>query len=63
MDAFGWQPKVGLDRGLEATIAYFALSVATASREATVAGIDATKAARAGHSRHWEAAAAGNVGA
>jgi UDP-glucuronate decarboxylase len=63
MDAFGWQPKVGLDRGLEATIAYFALSVATTSRETTVAGIDAARAARAGHSKRWEAAAAGNVGA
>jgi UDP-glucuronate decarboxylase len=38
---------VSLEKGLEATIAYFALSIATKNREATVASIDSARAARA----------------
>jgi UDP-glucuronate decarboxylase len=45
--ALGWKPKVSLEKGLEATIAYFALSIATRNREATVASIDTARAARA----------------
>src|SRR4051794_10555692 len=54
MDVLGWKPKVGIDKGLEATIAYFALSIATTDREATVASIDTARAARAGHSKRCE---------
>src|SRR3954452_3523024 len=39
--ALGWKPRVSLEKGLDATIAYFALSIATRSREATVASIGA----------------------
>jgi UDP-glucuronate decarboxylase len=63
METLGWRPKVGLDKGLEATIAYFTLSVATPGREASVASIDAARAARAGLSKRWDASAAGNIGA
>jgi UDP-glucuronate decarboxylase len=45
-DSLGWKPKVSLEQGLDATIAYFALSIAT-DREATVASIDAARAVRA----------------
>jgi UDP-glucuronate decarboxylase len=45
----GWVPKVSLEKGLEATIAYFALSIASNDREATVACIDVARAARARH--------------
>src|SRR3954466_8293435 len=45
--SLGWEPKVSLEKGLEATIAYFALSIATKNREATVASIDTARAARA----------------
>jgi UDP-glucuronate decarboxylase len=62
MDALGWKPKVGLDKGLEATIAYFALSIATSDRETTVASIDAARAARVGHSKRCETAI-GTLGA
>jgi UDP-glucuronate decarboxylase len=58
-DALGWRPRVGLEKGLENTIAYFALSVATAGREASVARIGTARAARLGHSKRWEAA--GNI--
>jgi UDP-glucuronate decarboxylase len=37
--ALGWEPKVSLERGLDATIAYFALSIATSNGKATVASI------------------------
>ena len=47
IDALGWKPKVSLAKGLEATIAYFALSIATKGREATVANIESARAARA----------------
>jgi UDP-glucuronate decarboxylase len=43
----GWKPKVGIEKGLEATIAYFSLIIATQSREATIASIDYGRAARA----------------
>src|SRR3954469_272502 len=33
--SLGWEPKVSLEKGLEATIAYFALSIATESWAAT----------------------------
>jgi UDP-glucuronate decarboxylase len=46
-DTLGWLPKVSLDEGLEATIAYFSLCMATNSREATVASIDSARAALA----------------
>ena len=46
-NALGWRPKVDIDKGLEATIAYFTLSMETNSREATVASIDSARAARA----------------
>jgi UDP-glucuronate decarboxylase len=42
----GWKPKVGIEKGLEATIAYFSLTIATQSREATIASIDYGRAAR-----------------
>jgi UDP-glucuronate decarboxylase len=45
-DTLGWRPKVSIDKGLEATIAYFSLCMATNSREATVASIDSARAAR-----------------
>jgi|GraSoiStandDraft_5_1057265.scaffolds.fasta_scaffold14677_2 UDP-glucuronate decarboxylase len=45
--SLGWEPKVGIDKGLEATIAYFSLNIGTGSREATVASIDSARAARA----------------
>jgi len=46
-DTLGWRPKVDIDKGLEATIAYFSLSMETNSRDATVASIDTARAARA----------------
>src|SRR3954469_6769862 len=46
-DTLGWRPKVDIDKGLEATIAYFSLSMETNSRDATVASIDSARAARA----------------
>jgi UDP-glucuronate decarboxylase len=63
MEALGWRPKVGLDKGLQATIAYFVLSVATRGREASVASIDAARTARTGRSKGWNASAAGNISA
>jgi UDP-glucuronate decarboxylase len=56
--ALGWKPKVGLDKGLEATIAYFSLRIATNAREATVANIDAARAARVRRPKHREIAPA-----
>jgi UDP-glucuronate decarboxylase len=44
--SLGWGPKVSLEKGLDATIAYFALSIATDSQEPTVASIDSARAAR-----------------
>jgi UDP-glucuronate decarboxylase len=49
--SLGWEPKVGIDKGLDATIAYFSLNIASSSREATVASIDSARAARARLSR------------
>src|SRR3954468_5747917 len=46
-DTLGWRQKVDIDKGLEATIAYFSLSMETNSRDATVASIDSARAARA----------------
>lgn len=43
----GWTPKVALEKGLDATIAFFALDIATRSQETTVASIDTARAARA----------------
>ena len=54
IDALGWKPNVSLEKGLEATIAYFSLSMATQSREATVANIDSARAARARVARRRE---------
>ncbi|MDB5604064.1 MAG: putative sugar-nucleotide epimerase/dehydratase [Bradyrhizobium sp.] len=45
--SLGWEPKVSLEKGLDATIAYFALSIATRNREATVASIDSARMSRA----------------
>jgi UDP-glucuronate decarboxylase len=50
--SLGWQPKVSLENGLDATIAYFALSIATNNRDATVASIDTARAARARAPKH-----------
>jgi UDP-glucuronate decarboxylase len=50
--SLGWEPKVSLEKGLDATIAYFALSIATNNREATVASIDSARAARASAPKH-----------
>src|SRR3954462_14310795 len=61
--ALGWVPRVSLDKGLEATIAYFALSIASSSREATVARIDFSRAARARHSKRRYESAPGEIGA
>src|SRR3954468_560336 len=61
--ALGWVPRVSLDKGLEATIAYFALSIASSSREATVARIDFSRAARARHSKRRYEPAPGEIGA
>jgi UDP-glucuronate decarboxylase len=44
--SLGWEPKVSLENGLDATIAYFALSIAT-TKEATIESIDSARAARA----------------
>jgi UDP-glucuronate decarboxylase len=52
----GWKPKVSIEKGLDATIAYFALSIATKNREATVASIDSARAARERSLRRREAA-------
>jgi UDP-glucuronate decarboxylase len=41
----GWKPQVGLEEGLDATIAYFTLNLPAESREAKVASIDAARAA------------------
>src|ERR1700704_4324601 len=54
-EALGWKPKISLERGLDATIAYFALSIATKSREATVASIESARAARARAPKRREA--------
>jgi UDP-glucuronate decarboxylase len=59
----GWFPKVSLDKGLKATIAYFALSIASSSREATVARIDFSRAARAHHSKRRYEPEPGEIGA
>lgn len=45
--SLGWKPTVALQSGLEATIAYFSLGIATYGREATVASIDSARVARA----------------
>jgi len=45
--SLGWEPKVSLEKGLEATIAYFALSIATESWAATTSIDSARVAARA----------------
>ncbi|MDB5637251.1 MAG: dTDPglucose 46dehydratase, partial [Bradyrhizobium sp.] len=45
--ALGWRPSVSLEQGLDATIAYFALSTASNQREkATVARLDSVRQAR-----------------
>ena len=54
-EALGWKPKISLERGLDATIAYFALSIATKSREAIVASIESARAARARAPKRREA--------
>jgi len=46
-DTLGWRPLVDIDKGLEATIAYFSLSLGSNSREANIASIDSARAARA----------------
>ena len=46
MNVFGWKPKVSLDKGLEATVAYFCLNIATQSRETVIANIDLARSAR-----------------
>jgi UDP-glucuronate decarboxylase len=46
-EALGWKPKISIERGLDATIAYFALSIATRNQEATVASIESARATRA----------------
>jgi UDP-glucuronate decarboxylase len=45
--SLGWEPKVSLEKGLEATIAYFALSIATKNWAATASIDSARMAARA----------------
>jgi UDP-glucuronate decarboxylase len=47
ISSLGWKPTVALQTGLDATIAYFSLGIATRSREATVASIDSARVARA----------------
>jgi UDP-glucuronate decarboxylase len=47
VESLGWRPKVEIERGLDATIAYFSLRMATTNREATVASIESARAARA----------------
>jgi UDP-glucuronate decarboxylase len=51
VDTLGWRPKVGIDKGLEATIAYFSLNMET-NREANIASIDSARAARARIPKH-----------
>ena len=57
VSSLGWEPKVGIDKGLEATIAYFSLNIGSSSREAIVASIESARAARARLSRRGEARA------
>jgi UDP-glucuronate decarboxylase len=54
--SLGWKPAVALKTGLEATIAYFSLGIATHGREATVASIDSARAARARQPRRRDLA-------
>jgi UDP-glucuronate decarboxylase len=61
-DTLGWQPKVSLDKGLQATIAYFALNIATNNRETNVASIDSARTARSRHRRR-ELGVASEIGA
>jgi UDP-glucuronate decarboxylase len=51
----GWEPKVSIEKGLEATIAYFALSINEDRREAAVASIDAARVARSQHTKSRKA--------
>jgi len=44
-----------IDKGLEATIAYFSLNIGSSSREAIVASIESARAARARLPRRREA--------
>jgi UDP-glucuronate decarboxylase len=46
-ETLGWRPVVDIDEGLEATIAYFSLSLGSKGREANIASIDSARAARA----------------
>jgi UDP-glucuronate decarboxylase len=52
LESLGWSPKVNLDQGLGATIAYFSLDIATEVPEVTVASIDAARLARGRPPRH-----------
>jgi len=54
--SLGWKPAVALKTGLDATIAYFSLGIATHGREATVASIDSARAARARQPRRRDLA-------
>lgn len=47
IELLGWSPRVSLDKGLESTIAYFALDIATRGQDASVASIDSARMARA----------------
>jgi UDP-glucuronate decarboxylase len=50
--SLGWEPKVSLEKGLDATIAYFALSIAMNHHEATLASIESARAARGRAPKH-----------
>jgi len=50
----GWKPQVGLEEGLDATIAYFALNLAAESQEAKIASIDTARAAGVRDRKRWE---------
>jgi UDP-glucuronate decarboxylase len=58
----GWKPQVGLEEGLDATIAYFALNLAAESRESKVASIDAARAAGFRVRKRREAAGRPQIG-
>jgi len=46
LNSLGWAPEVNIDKGLDATIAYFSLNIATEAPEVAVASIDAARLAR-----------------